>query len=191
MKEPVMFGSDIPVVAVFLKRADAVDAINSLLAAGFPGDQIGYVTKQSDEPDTVRGNLAGSSELAAAAADERHDVATGMIAGGMIGGVVAAGLALLVPGIGPVLAGGVLASFFGGTLAGTAVGGLLGALTNLGISPDLAKQYQAEFHAGGTIVAVHAGSRIAEAAEILEEHGGTHIRREADPGSLAHPTSNS
>jgi hypothetical protein len=184
------FGSDKPVLAVFSTRAEAVAAINSLLAAGFPADQIGYVTKQSDDSDEVRGNLAGSSELAAVAGDERHDVATGMMAGGMIGGIVAAGLALLVPGIGPILAGGVLASFFGGTLAGTAVGGLLGALTNLGISPDLAERYQSEFHAGGTIVAVHAGSRIDDAAEILEEHGGTHIHREADPGTLAHPTSN-
>ncbi|HEX4124148.1 MAG TPA: hypothetical protein VHY37_05420 [Tepidisphaeraceae bacterium] len=186
-----MLEDDAPVVAVFYDRSTAVAAINSLLAAGFPADRIGYITKQSDTPDDIHGNLSGSCELAGAAADERRDVATGMIAGGMIGGVVAAGLTLLVPGIGPILAGGVLASFFGGALAGTAVGGLLGALSNLGIPHDLAKRYEAEFHAGATLVAVHAGSRAADAAEILARHGGAHIHREADPGALSHPTSSS
>jgi hypothetical protein len=178
--------ANLPVVAVFPDWPAAAGAIDDLVAAGFSSDRISYITR-TDDAERRNDQLAGSSELAVEAAGGRTDVAAGMIAGGMVGGVLAAGLALLVPGVGPILAGGVLASFFGGTLAGSAVGGLLGALTNLGISNEMAQQYQAEIQAGRAVVAVHAGARTTDAAEILARHGGMHIHRESESDAFSTP----
>jgi hydrogenase maturation factor len=85
---------------------------------------------------------------------------------------------VLLPGVGPVVAGGVLAAFFGGAIAGTAVGGIFGAMTGLGISEDEARFYEREFQSGRAIVAVRPAGRAAEAAEILLRHGGRGVHAE-------------
>jgi hypothetical protein len=105
--------------------------------------------------------------------------AVGALSGGMVGGVLGAAAALLVPGVGPVIASGVLASFFGGAIAGTAVGGILGALTGLGVSEEEAKFYEKHFHEGKAIIAVKPGNRAAEAGEILRRHGGYDLHNRA------------
>jgi hypothetical protein len=98
----------------------------------------------------------------------------------MVGGVLAAAATVLVPGIGPALAGGLLAAFFGGTVAGTAVGGLLGALRGLGVSEERARQYEAHVHAGRAVVVVKAGLRTTEAEAILCRHGAYDLHTEPD-----------
>src|SRR5688500_6893726 len=115
---------------------------------------------------------------------------TGALTGGVVGGVLAAAAALMIPGVGPVLAGGVLASFFGGAIAGTAVGGILGAMTGLGVSEEEARFYETEFQSGRAIVAVKPGARMNEAADILRRHGGYDMHREiGSPVSTSGPFS--
>jgi hypothetical protein len=60
----------------------------------------------------------------------------------------------------------------GGAIAGTAVGGIFGAMTGLGVSEEEARFYEQEFHSGRALVAVRCGPRAADAAEILRRHGG-------------------
>jgi hypothetical protein len=105
-------------------------------------------------------------------AKDRKGAMTGMATGAGLGAVLGAAAALLIPGVGPVVAGGVLAMAFGGAVAGTAVGGIFGAMTGLGISEDEARFYEKEFHSGRAIVTVKAGARAADAAQILRKHGG-------------------
>jgi hypothetical protein len=105
------------------------------------------------------------------------------VGGGMLGGVI--GLlvgvgALAIPGIGPVLAGGALASVLGvaaGTAAagagiGAATGGLAGALVGMGIPEEHARHFDHEFRAGGVLVTVAAGGRMNEARGVMEQNGG-------------------
>src|SRR4029079_10771124 len=103
---------------------------------------------------------------------------TGMATGAGLGAVLGAAAALLIPGFGPVVATGVLAMAFGGAVAGTAVGGIFGAMTGLGVSEEEAKFYEAEFQSGTAIVAVKPGARLSDAAEILRRHGGYDMHRE-------------
>ena len=63
-------------------------------------------------------------------------------------------------------------SVLGGAIAGTAVGGILGAMTGLGISEEEARFYEKRFNEGKAIVAVRAGDRYATAVEILNRTGG-------------------
>ncbi|HLS47435.1 MAG TPA: hypothetical protein VK012_02890, partial [Gemmatimonadales bacterium] len=110
--------------------------------------------------------------------------ATGAVGGGVLGGVL--GLlvgvgAIIIPGIGPVVAGGVLASTLGiagGTAAagagiGAATGGILGALIGMGVPHEDARYFERGVKEGGTIVTVDAGSRAEEAREALARHGAT------------------
>jgi len=164
-------GPDAAVVALFDDRGAAEAGVDALARAGFTGDHLGYVIRGSDA-------VAGGTITDAAGTKDTKGALIGALEGGMIGGILAAAVSVLVPPIGPVLVGGMLASFFGGAIAGTAVGGILGALRGLGISEEEARFYESKFREGRAIVAVRAGLRAAEAADILASFGGQHIHCE-------------
>ena len=105
-------------------------------------------------------------------------IATWMIYCTLCGVLAAAAVSLLIPGVGPIVAGGVLAASFGFAIAGTAVGGILGAMAGLGVSEEEAKFYEREFNEGRAIVAVKAENRTAQATQILLEQGGKHVHIE-------------
>ena len=97
--------------------------------------------------------------------------AGGGVVGGLIGLLVGAG-ALVIPGLGPVLVGGALASVLGVTGAtavvgagvGAATGGILGGLVGSGISEEEARYFDESFRGGGTLVTVSAGARSVRLA---------------------------
>lgn len=160
------------VVGVFDERVAAEYAVDALEQAGFTHDQIGFVIRGSDVS-------AGGMLSSADGAKDGRGAAAGIITGGIVGGVLATAAAVLIPPVGIAIAGGILASFFGGTIAGMAVGGILGALRGLGVSEEESKFYEQKFHEGKAIVAVKAGPRAAAAADVLSRHGGQHIHSEA------------
>ena len=159
-------------VGIYDDRMAATHAVSDLEAAGFKDDSIGFAIRGAE---VMRGGMITD----ATGTKDAKGAVSGAITGGMVGGVLAAAAALMIPGVGPVLAGGVLASFFGGAIAGTAVGGILGAMTGLGVSEEEAQFYEKHFNEGKAIVAVKPGTRAAEAGEILRRHGGydLHNRR--------------
>jgi hypothetical protein len=161
------------IVAVFDDRLEAERAVDELEHARFDKDQVGFALRGSD---VKRGGMITDT----VGAKDNVGAVAGAITGGMVGGVLGAAAALFIPGVGPVVAGGILASFFGGAIAGTAVGGILGAMTGLGISEEEASYYEKAFHAGKAIVAVKAGNRAAEAGEILRRHGGYNLQTRRD-----------
>jgi len=158
-------------VGVFDDRLSAEQAVDALHRAGFPHDQVGFAIRGTD---AIRGGMIVDT----IGTKDGKGAAAGAVTGGMIGGVLAAAVSLLIPGVGPIVAGGVLAAFFGGAIAGTAVGGILGAMAGLGISEEEARFYEKEFNEGRAIVAVKAEDRSGQATQILLEHGGKHIHME-------------
>jgi hypothetical protein len=164
--------SERAVVAVFQDRGAAEDAVHQLERMGFDHERIGFALRGAAE---VRGGMITDT----VGTKDGVGAMTGAVTGGMLGGVLAAAVAMLIPGVGPVVAGGVLASFFGGAIAGTAVGGILGALQGLGVSETEAKFYDTHFQSGRAIVAVKAGGRAPEAADLLVRLGGEHVHSES------------
>ena len=164
--------SERAVVAVFQDRMAAERAVDALEQAGFGHDHIGFALRGAED-------VAGGMITDSVGTKDGKGAVTGAVTGGMLGGVLAAAVSLLIPGVGPIVAGGVLASFFGGAIAGTAVGGIFGAMTGLGVSEDEAKFYDKEFQSGRAIVAVRAGGRAQEAADTLTRHGGQHVHSES------------
>ena len=165
-------GNERAIVGVFQDRIAAEEAVDALYAAGFAHDRIGYAIRGAED-------VAGGMITDATGTKDGKGAVAGALTGGMVGGVLAAAVSLLIPGVGPVVAGGILASFFGGAIAGTAVGGILGAMTGLGISEDEARFYDKEFREGRAIVAVRPGARLADAADILVRFGGHNVHAEA------------
>ena len=159
------------VVGLFKNQVDAERAIDRLKQARFTEGQIGVAMRdKSQQQELIEGTGTQAAEGAA----------TGAIGGGVLGGVIGllAGVgALAIPGIGPIIAGGALASTLAGAGIGAAAGGLLGALMGMGIPEEDARHFDEGFRAGGILVTVNAQDREEEARECLYEAG-------ADLGSM-------
>jgi hypothetical protein len=105
--------------------------------------------------------------------------ATGAVAGGTVGGflgLLQALAALSIPGIGPVLVGGTVASILMNTLAGGAIGaaagGLVGALAGLGIPEERAKIYNDRLSQGHYLLIVEGSVyEVERGEEILTGRG--------------------
>jgi hypothetical protein len=97
--------------------------------------------------------------------------ATGAVSGGVVGGLLGAAAALLLPGLGPALAGGILAVTLGSVALGAVAGSFVGALTGFGIPEEDALYYQNELELGRIIVTVKAAERYQEAFDILRHNG--------------------
>jgi len=81
--------------------------------------------------------------------------------------------ALAVPGIGPVLAAGMIAASTG---LGATAGGLLGSLTSASINEEEAETYAEAIKRGGILVVVQVEDRFeAEVKNILKEAGALEV----------------
>src|SRR4051794_13858063 len=155
-------------VGVFEDAARAQEAVRELLKAGFKEDQIGVLAHDPAAKKKTRTKAAKKD----AGAKAVEGAAAGIAAGAGAGALWALGIATLgLPGIGPFVAGGLLASVLASAAGAAAVAGLAGALIGLGISEEEAHYYEGEFKAGRTIVTVKAGNRYRQALDILRRHG--------------------
>jgi hypothetical protein len=131
--------------------ADAQRAVTRLESAGVAHSDISIVANNSDnwfggdKKDRDRDGVDDRAESAGKGAG----IGAGL--GGAAG--LLAGLGLLaIPGLGPVVAAGWLASTAVGAAAGAATGGIVGALTEAGVSKEDAHAYAEGVRRGGTLV---------------------------------------
>jgi hypothetical protein len=103
--------------------------------------------------------------------DTQESRGASIITGSVIGGTLGAVAAMLIPGIGPLLAGGFLAT----TFAGAAIGGIAGGFLNMGIPEQKAHYYEQQFHAGRIILTIKTNGRTQEALNILRHYGSREI----------------
>lgn len=159
-------------VGVFDDRNDADLAAQDLRAKGFTDDQIGYAWRDEEGKTRTEGNQAG--KMAASGAG------TGVVLGGLIG----AGAALLIPGIGPVVSGGLLASALAGGATGAVVGGvsggITGALVGMGVPEDEANYYGEQVRDGRTLMTVKADDRYSDASDIVRRRKGYDYETRSD-----------
>jgi uncharacterized protein (TIGR02271 family) len=152
---------DRTVVGIFADRSDAEDAIRGLKEARFTDSQVGVAILDKDQQRQL---IEDTGSTAAEAA------ATGAISGGLVGGLIGLLGSLLIPGVGPIVVGGVLASTLAGAGIGAATGGIIGALMGLGVPEEDAQHFNRGLESGSVLVTVDAGDRIPEALDILERH---------------------
>jgi hypothetical protein len=154
----------VTVIGVFDERSQVESAIDKLWHAGFTREQVGILIPgegvvQAETPTGQREAQAAQGAVA------------GSLTGGTVGTLVGALAAVFLPGIGTVLAGGILAAMAAGAAAGAAMGAYFGPFVAMGLSEDEARSYTSELKAGRTIVVVNAGEESEKARLILRQHG--------------------
>jgi hypothetical protein len=155
------------IVGLFSSREAAEAAIVDLIGAGFDASRIGILLQDKGQTrEVVEEYGTRSGETAAA----------GGIVGGTAGALLAATGALVIPGLGPFIAGGVVATILGAggvvaTILGAGGGALIGALIGLGIPEEEAGYYQERVGQGRALVTVEPQGRDEEARGILQRNG--------------------
>ncbi len=160
---------------VFSSLNNAERAVTELKNAGFDMSRVSVIVKDTDRISDVAGvdtqkNVGNQADEAAAA---------GAVTGGILGGITGlfVGLGTLaIPGVGPILLAGELATTLATTAAGAgigaAAGGLLGALVGLGIPEERARVYSDRISSGDYLVIVEGtDEEIRRAESILRNRG--------------------
>ncbi len=156
------------VIGVFRSENRARDAISELKEQGFDEREISLIVKEKKaqgEDDDRGGGLTM----------QRQDLGEGIMTGGALGGIaglLAGAGALLIPGIGPIIAAGPLAAF----LTGVVGGGLVGGLVDFGIPEERGRHFEERVKRGDVLVAVKTGDdEISQVIAVLKRYGGEDV----------------
>jgi hypothetical protein len=146
----------------------AQEAVRALEAAGFTDNEVSIASRVRDNGELV---------------DDASGTGSGAATGASLGAAAGAGTGILtamgvmaIPGLGPLVAAGVLATTLAGAATGAAAGGILGALAGYGVSEEDAHVYSEGIRRGGTLVSVRAPTdRARMAADIMNRYDPVNI----------------
>ena len=156
------------VIAMFPELPQVAAAARQLHAAGVAPDQLSIISRNHDEESDYAAQIGGTP--GAEIEDSRTAARFGELSGYLL-----AAIALVLPGIGPIVAAGPLAAGLG-EAAGHVAGGIATALTGSGIPEDRAEALQAAVENGAILLAVHTvHARIDVIQSILQSAGATEI----------------
>jgi len=152
------------VTHVYDDPSEARRVIAALESAGFTSSEISIV--RQNDGDTSWGDNTSDSVSDGASTG----ASVGLAAGTGAGLLASLGL-IAIPGIGPLVAAGVLATTLATAAAGAVTGGVLGALIDYGVSEEDAPVYAENVRRGGTLVSVRADDmRASQAEQIMMQH---------------------
>jgi hypothetical protein len=150
------------IVGMFANRTDAEAAIRDLKTSGFTEERIGIAMQDHRE---------GADLAERTGSEVAEGAATGAVSGGILGGVIGLLGSLLIPGVGPIVVGGLLASALTGAGIGAAAGGLIGALVGMGVPETDARHFETGLGSGRVLVTVNAFTRSDEVVDIFRRRG--------------------
>jgi len=152
------------VLALFDGSAQAIAAARSLRALGVPHARVSVVAKTHDE----EGVIARASGASPGSELEDSPTASRL---GELGAHLISAIALVMPGIGPIVADGPLAADLG-EAAGHAAGGLARTLERAGLATADAEQWQSRVQKGAILVGAHVTpGQVAGTRQALSEAG--------------------
>lgn len=160
------------VTAMYDSFSAAQRAVQDLVDAGFNRDDISLIANDAAgeyQSYTTDGDVKGNE---------------GANFGAVTGALVGLG-AMLIPGIGPVVAAGPLVAALTGAGLGAAAGAITGGLTasmiDFGLDREYAGYYAEGVRRGGAMVAVRADEgRASQVESILNRHGTIDIDRRVE-----------
>jgi hypothetical protein len=173
---------------LFDNYSTAQQAVRDLEAAGVPHSDISIVASNADGWYSADQPAAGvgTPHRIDRNANGIDDRAEGSGAGAGIGAVVGGGAGLLaglgllaIPGLGPVVAAGWLASTALGAVVGGTAGGLIGALTAAGVSKEDAHVYAEGIRRGGTLVTARVPDGDRAKCEAILSRASVNIQERA------------
>lgn len=153
------------VVGVFTSEERAKEAINELKRYGFERE-ISLVAKETREGETADEEMT---------MEEGQNLGEGVATGGALGGIagiLAGAGALFIPGVGPIIAAGPLASF----LTGLVGGGLVGGLVDFGIPEERGEYYEERVKQGDILVTIKANEdEVSRISEVFRQYGAEEV----------------
>lgn len=157
------------VLALFDRPADAADAARALRALGVPAERVSIVARSHDE----EGALARATDSTPGSEIEDSRAASRL---GELSAHLLATIALVMPGIGPIVADGPLAAGLG-EAAGHVAGGIARTLHHAGLERDEADRWESQIEEGAILVGAHveAGSSPA-ARDVMTRSGARSVR---------------
>jgi hypothetical protein len=155
------------VTAMFETEEAAGRAAEALENEGFAREQIGIIAGyELSEPEKYVSATENTE------AKVMGGVGKGLALGGGLGAVAGTVSALLIPGVGPLMIGGALATTFLGAGLGGAVGGVAGGLMKAGVDESDARLFESALRHGGVVLTVHTDQAHArKAVDILDASG--------------------
>ena len=151
------------VVAAFADPLEARQCVEDLRAAGFSEEEIGLVAPNDD---LDREEVAEHSMVA-------EGSVVGAVAGAGLGSLWGMAIAAGFLPMGPIIAGGLLASLLVTAATGAALGSLAGALVGLGVPEEEAAHFEQKLHEGHVVVTVKPHGRSSQALAILQRHNAS------------------
>jgi len=156
------------VVAVFPSPAAAAAAVRMLHDSGIARDQISIISRNHDEES----KLAADMDVTPGADIEDSAVAARL---GELSGFILAAIALVLPGIGPIVAAGPLSAGLG-EAAGHVAGGVASALSGAGVDSARAEALEKAVKEGAILLGVHTiQSEVATVRALLQAGGATQV----------------
>jgi len=165
------------VIGIFDNPRDAQRGVAMLRDSRYTFEDISLISKASDNEVAV----SGGDDVSA-----REGATVGALWGGMVGLA-----SLIIPGVGPFIAGGALATALAsattGAVTGAVVCGIAAALIHIGGIPEAAAQeYESLVHAGKTLVAVKVQpDDMRHVRRILLKADAEEIRTPGAPAVMA------
>lgn len=156
------------VLALYPSQSAAAAGARAAHAAGVQHDRISVISRNHDE------DTALAAQMDATPGVELEDSRpAGRL--GELSGYVLAAIALVLPGIGPIVAAGPLSADLG-EAAGHAAGGLASALTTAGVPRERALAFQDGVKEGAVLIGVHTDEgRVSDVRAALEGSGATFV----------------
>jgi hypothetical protein len=156
------------VLALFNQPSAAAEAARGLRGLGIPATRVSIVARNHDE----EGVLARAAD--ASPGSEIEDSARASHAGELAAHLVAA-IALVMPGIGPIVADGPLAAGLG-EAAGHMAGGIARTLDGAGLDRADAERWESRIEQGAILVGAHVGADdVAPARDVMARCGAGEI----------------
>ena len=151
------------VIALFDNPSAAAAGARAVHALGVTRDRISVVSRNHDEEG------AFAEQMDATPGADIEDSRRAAVLG-ELGGQVLAAIALVMPGIGPIVAAGPLSAGLG-EAAGHVAGGVASVLSGAGVAEDRAAALQRAVEEGAVLLGVHAST--ADAAAVREALAGS------------------
>lgn len=160
-------------VAVFDRHQDAERAIHALQTSGFDMKKLSIIGRDYHTEEHAVGFYNTGDRVKYWG---RHGAFWGAVFG-----IIFAPAFFWIPGIGPILTGGIISSIVmgmieGGVVGAAAVGGasaLAGALMSLGIPKDSVIRYEAQLKSNKfLLIASGPAAEVDRARALLTEHSG-------------------
>lgn len=157
------------VLSLFDDAAAAAEAARDLRNAGVPRERVSIVARSHEEEGEL--SKAAGASPGSEIEDSRQASRLGELSAHLI-----AAIAIVMPGIGPIVADGPLAAGLG-EAAGHLAGGIARTLERAGLDGDTAERWESRIESGAFLIGAHlADGQVTQTLDLLGRRQPTETR---------------